>query len=141
LGVELEYSGVDIRFKTNQEKTEFCHRAMTAADVDALTFAVQHNYWYQMYLDDLPLWALLGETDPTTKTVTIYTHKRFEIGYNEDQIVDVSVVVEAKKSLVPNQEISFTYEVVWKPSSVPFDKRFDKYLDPTFFQHRVGLCE
>lgn len=84
------------------------------------------------------MWALLGETDPNTKTVTVYTHKRFEIGYNNDQIVDVSVVVEAKKPLVPNQELEFTYEVIWKPSTVEFEKRFEKYLDPTFFQHRVS---
>ncbi|KAI6215882.1 Transmembrane 9 superfamily member [Aphelenchoides besseyi] len=136
LGVELEYSGLDIRFKANQEKTEYCRRMMSAADVEALNFAVQHNYWYQMYMDDLPLWALLGETNTSTKA-SIYTHKRFEIGYNENQIVDVSVVVEQKKPLVAGQEISFTYEVIWKPSNVPFEKRFDKYLDPTFFQHRV----
>lgn len=112
-----------------------------------------------MYMDDLPLWgklifqwivsgflqvyhayfpALLGETDPSTKAVAVYTHKRFEIGYNDDKIVDVSVVVENKKLLVPNQDLEFTYEVVWKPSNVPFEKRFEKYLDPNFFQHRVG---
>lgn len=34
--------------------------------------------------------------------------------------------------------IPFTYEVIWKPSDVEFDRRFEKYLDPTFFQHRVG---
>jgi transmembrane 9 superfamily protein 3 len=83
--------------------------------------------------------ALLGETDPATKAVTVYTHKRFEIGYNDDKIVDVSVVVENKKPLIPNQELEFTYEVVWKPSSVSFEKRFEKYLDPNFFQHRVSL--
>ncbi|KAI6202398.1 Transmembrane 9 superfamily member [Aphelenchoides besseyi] len=137
LGVELEYSGLDIRFKANQEKTEYCRRMMNAADVEALNFAVQHNYWYQMYMDDLPLWALLGEIDTNTKASSIYTHKRFEIGYNDNQIVDVSVVVEQKKTLVAGQEISFTYEVIWKPSNVPFEKRFDKYLDPTFFQHRI----
>ena len=34
-------------------------------------------------------------------------------------------------------KIPLTYEVVWKKSTVKFEDRFDKYLDPSFFQHRV----
>jgi transmembrane 9 superfamily protein 3 len=34
-------------------------------------------------------------------------------------------------------EVTFTYEVIWKPSGIRFEDRFDKYLDPTFFQHRI----
>ena len=34
-------------------------------------------------------------------------------------------------------KIPLTYEVVWKKSPVKFEDRFDKYLDPSFFQHRV----
>lgn len=45
---------------------------------------------------------------------------------------------DVRVSLAPGASISFTYEVVWKSSDVEFDKRFEKYLDPTFFQHRVG---
>lgn len=33
------------------------------------------------------------------------------------------------------------FQVKWKKSDVKFEDRFDKYLDPSFFQHRVGkLC-
>lgn len=45
---------------------------------------------------------------------------------------------DVRVALAPGASISFTYEIVWKPSDVEFDKRFEKYLDPTFFQHRVG---
>lgn len=47
------------------------------------------------------------------------------------------MVVESKKVPVPNEDLVFTYEVIWRPSGVPFEKRFDKYLDPSFFQHRI----
>ena len=30
-------------------------------------------------------------------------------------------------------------QVKWHDSKVPFHKRFDKYLDPNFFQHRVCI--
>lgn len=42
-------------------------------------------------------------------------------------------------TLAPNAVIKFSYEVIWKHSDVEFDRRFDKYLDPTFFQHRVSF--
>lgn len=34
-------------------------------------------------------------------------------------------------------KLPFTYEVIWKESNVNYQGRFDKYLDPNFFQHRV----
>ena len=38
---------------------------------------------------------------------------------------------------MPQAKIPFTYEVVWTKSDVKFVDRFDKYLDPNFFQHRI----
>lgn len=38
-----------------------------------------------------------------------------------------------------NRKLNFTFEVEWKPSAVSFKDRFDKYLDPTFYQHRVSV--
>lgn len=32
----------------------------------------------------------------------------------------------------------FLSQVKWKKSDVKFEDRFDKYLDPSFFQHRVS---
>lgn len=33
----------------------------------------------------------------------------------------------------------FSLQVKWKKSDVKFEDRFDKYLDPSFFQHRVCI--
>jgi len=138
LGVELEHSGIDIRFKVSLPKQEICRRIMSDDDYDALSFAIQHDYSYQMYLDDLPVWGLVGKVDSSDPNqVLLFTHKKIEIGYNGEQIVDVNVTADNKVILKPNSEVIFTYEVIWKPSVVEFDKRFDKYLDPNFFQHRI----
>uniref|UniRef100_A0A914RGY4 Transmembrane 9 superfamily member n=1 Tax=Parascaris equorum TaxID=6256 RepID=A0A914RGY4_PAREQ len=84
--------------------------------------------------------GMVGEIDSSTTppTYKLFTHKKLEIGYNKNQIVDVNVTSDVRVPLLPNAEISFSYEVMWKPSDVEFDRRFDKYLDPSFFQHRVG---
>jgi hypothetical protein len=42
----------------------------------------------------------------------------------------------------PKEQLSKTFffsQVKWKKSDVKFEDRFDKYLDPSFFQHRVSF--
>jgi transmembrane 9 superfamily protein 3 len=78
------------------------------------------------------------EDDEGTASYSIWTHKKFDIGYNGKQIVDVNLTSENKVKLKLDAKIPFTYEVNWKRSSIKFEDRFDKYLDPNFFQHRVS---
>ena len=98
---------------------------------------MKNHYWYQMYLDDLPIWGIVGETDEKGQDYFIWTHKKFEIGYNEDRIIDVNLTSEGRTRLQLGDSIAFSYEVIWKPSTKNYEDRFDKYLDPNFFQHRI----
>lgn len=68
----------------------------------------------------------------------IWAHKKFDIGYNGKQIVDVNLTSDNRVKLVQGARIPFSYEVNWKKSNIKFEDRFDKYLDPNFFQHRVS---
>lgn len=81
----------------------------------------------------------MGEPEENNGIISyhIWTHKKFDIGYNGKQIVDVNLTSENKVKLVQGAHIPFSYEVNWKKSNVKFEDRFDKYLDPNFFQHRV----
>ena len=100
-------------------------------------YAVKNHYWYQMYIDDLPIWGIVGDIEDDGNTMHIWTHKKFEIGFNGNRIVDVNLTSEGKVKLEHDAKIPFSYEVVWKESHVKFIDRFDKYLDPNFFQHRI----
>ena len=42
----------------------------------------------------------------------IWTHKKFDIGYNGKHIVDVNLTSESKVKLQPNIQLKFTYEVL-----------------------------
>ncbi|GFQ96810.1 transmembrane 9 superfamily member 3 [Trichonephila clavata] len=137
LGVELEISGFEIHFRANSPKNPYCDVDLNEEKLQAFIYAVKNHYWYQMYLDDLPVWGIVGEYEETENSYYLWTHKKFDIGYNGDQIVDVNLTSEAKVKLEKGKKITFTYEVNWKPSNVKFEDRFDKYLDPSFFQHRI----
>jgi len=80
---------------------------------------------------------VVGESDDSSNQYYIYTHKKFEFGFNGNQIVDVNMTTENKVLLTASTKITFSYEILWKKSSVKFEDRFDKYLDPNFFQHRI----
>lgn len=136
-GVELEHSGLGFEFKADLGKTQYCDITLTEEKLKALVYAVKNHYWYQMYIDDLPIWGIVGEVDDSNDGYYIWTHKKFDVGYSSNQIVDVNLTSEAKVKLTPNAKIPFTYEVTWKRSEVKFENRFDKYLDPNFFQHRI----
>ncbi|XP_071455609.1 transmembrane 9 superfamily member 3 [Hetaerina americana] len=138
-GVELEFSGLDIEFKAAITNTPYCEILLTEEKQKAFIYAVKNHYWYQMYIDDLPVWGIVGEVEENGGVYShyIWTHKKFDIGFNGKQIVDVNLTSENKVKLTLDAKIPFTYEVNWKKSNVKFEDRFDKYLDPNFFQHRI----
>ena len=72
-----------------------------------------------MYLDDLPIWGIVGEMEE--KEFYIWTHKKFEIGYNGNQIIDVNLTSEGKTKLKLGEQLAFSYEVIWKKSSLKFE--------------------
>jgi transmembrane 9 superfamily protein 3 len=121
----------------NVGRTTYCEVELTEEKLQAFIFAVKNYYWYQMYIDDMPIWGIVGEVDETDNSYYLWTHKKFDLGYNGNRIVDVNLTSEGKVKLEANKKLQFTYEVNWKKSDISFDARFDKYLDPSFFQHRI----
>ena len=86
-----------------------------------------------MYLDDLPIWGIVGEMDE--KDFYIWTHKKFEIGYNGQQIIDVNLTSEGRTKLQLGDSVSFSYEVVWKKSTTNFEVRIWEWR----FSERFGI--
>lgn len=39
-------------------KTEYCTVELTEEKYQAFVYAVKSHYWYQMYIDDLPIWGI-----------------------------------------------------------------------------------
>eukprot|EP00494_Astrolonche_serrata_P024287 UN24545 len=99
-----------------------------------------------MYLDDLPIWGMVGEmipseSNPEVLEPYVYTHKSFEIGYNSDRIIEVNLTSEEPVLLNEGdseREIKMTYSVTWKKvDDKKFSERFHRYLDFGFFEHQI----
>ncbi|PHZ10362.1 transmembrane protein TM9SF3 [Rhizopus microsporus ATCC 52813] len=147
LGMDLVNSGIPTQFKINEADKAYCEQELEPKDVDVLRYAVDNQYWYTMFIDDLPVSGVVGkdeeeeqatETDPHAKKLYVYTHKSFMFEYNGNQIISISLKhgnpVELKHGLSP---LTFTYSVTWNPTDVLFENRFERLLEADFFEHKV----
>ena len=135
-GDELIRLALDIRFGRAGKSEIICTRKVTAKEAGILVSAVKQQYWYQLYIDELPVWAALGKIKK--EVPYIYTHQRFSLGYNGDKVVVANLTAEDKVEIpLEGGELKFTYSVDWAPSTVQFEGRFRRYLDESFFEHRI----
>jgi transmembrane 9 superfamily protein 3 len=65
-GHALRHSGHDVSFLRQKEET--CTTSpLTPTEADLFVNAVRHRWFYQMYLDDLPVWGMVGEMLPSNQ--------------------------------------------------------------------------
>ena len=46
------------------KKTEFCSVILDEIKLKSFMYAVNNHYWYQMYIDDLPIWGKKQDFQP-----------------------------------------------------------------------------
>ena len=54
-----------------------------------------------------------------------------------EQIIQVNLTAEELRQVTPGATLDFTYSIHWEETNIPFRKRFDRYLDNSFFEHQV----
>jgi len=139
LGYELIKSNIEIRFKTSTKKTT-CTKTLTKKEASQFTDAILQQYWYQLFLDDLPIWGMVGEyfeEEGSPPKVFIYTHKKFVLSWNGDRVIEVNLTSENPTPVAEGASLEFTYSVTWVSTNIAFEERFKKYLDKSFFEHQI----
>ncbi|KAH9627015.1 hypothetical protein KSS87_020666, partial [Heliosperma pusillum] len=140
-GNELIDSQIDIKFAKRAEKTTICELELDAAKAKQFKDAIQNSYWFEFFIDDLPLWGFVGElhfdkNNENSKHV-LYTNKNFIIKYNGNQIIHVNLTQDGAKPVEDGRVYDMTYTVKWIPTEITFARRFDVYLDYPFFEHQI----
>jgi len=52
---------LSVHFGKSIGKTQVCNMVVTGEKARMLSSVIHDNYWYQLYIDDLPIWAFVGE--------------------------------------------------------------------------------
>ncbi|KAK0589172.1 hypothetical protein LWI29_010647 [Acer saccharum] len=140
-GNELIDSSIDIKFGKNVDKVTICQLELDEAVVKHFKDAIENSYWFEFFMDDLPLWGFVGDLHPDKNSDNgkhvLYTHKNIIVKYNKDQIIHVNLTQESPKPLEVGRTIDMTYSVKWISTNVTFARRFDVYLDYPFFEHQI----
>ena len=162
-GDNLEDTGIRFPFRTDVASARICDLDLSSEVMPSLSYVVENHYWFQLMIDDLPAFGMLGEwisaeemaaelaavatpngapaaaagAKPATALGFIYTHRDFSLSYNGDRVIEVNLTSENPRPLVLGEVYPMTYSVKWTPSSLSFDQRFDRYLDPAFFEHQI----
>ncbi|KAL7002020.1 Transmembrane 9 superfamily member 1 [Sarracenia purpurea var. burkii] len=140
-GNELIDSQIDIKFQKNVDKSLICELELDEAKVKQFKDAIESSYWFEFFMDDLPLWGFVGELHPDknsdNKKHVLYTHKNIIVKYNKDQIIHVNLTQETPKPFEVGRTLDMTYSVKWISTNITFARRFDVYLDYPFFEHQI----
>ncbi|KAI9082458.1 hypothetical protein K1719_035601 [Acacia pycnantha] len=140
-GNELIDSQIEIKFQKNVDKNTICQLVLNDANVKQFKDAIENSYWFEFFMDDLPLWGFVGELHPDKNSDVgkhvLYTHKKIVVKYNNDQIIHVNITQESPKPLESGKTLDMTYSVKWISTNITFARRFDVYLDYPFFEHQI----
>lgn len=53
----LIFSKTVFAFPADNAKAPYCEIELNDEKLKAFNYAVKNHYWYQMYIDDLPIWG------------------------------------------------------------------------------------
>jgi len=135
-GHVLHHSGHTIQF-AGHGLVEGCKTTLTVEAVEKFNTAVREEWFYQMYIDDLPIWGMVGEI--VNGKPNVYATRKLVIAFNKDRIIHVDMVPvrSSLTELTPGTELTFTTTFEWKETEVKFEHRFHRYLDNKFFKHQI----
>ena len=140
-GYELTNSGFKVHFPTDVDRDTVCDMVLDEDSAARFESAVDQQYWYELIIDDLPMWGMVGETlrDDAHGRMEkhIFTHRSVSIAYSQNRIIEVNLTSENPVPIEKGQKLQFTYSVKWTKTDKTFESRFNRYLEYDFFEHKI----
>mmetsp|Transcript_41743 Transcript_41743/g.94262 ORF Transcript_41743/g.94262 Transcript_41743/m.94262 type:complete len:597 (-) Transcript_41743:525-2315(-) len=139
-------SPYQISFLDNVQWFLLCEKTLPPSEVKMFADAIEDDYYFEMFIEDLPMWGYIGEVEGEelllghleTAHRYLYPHLHFSIGYNVDQVVSVNVSTNPQRKLDITAEsvdidVSFSYSVEWVPKpELKWEDRMSRYHDSRF---------
>jgi ATP-dependent Zn protease len=100
----------------------------------------------QMFFDDLPLWGFVGkmqENENNESRHMLFTHVHFDVMYNGDRVVEISVRTDPNKAVDISEEkdtqVKFSFSAQWSPTTKTYEKRMEKYQKYSFLPQHLEI--
>lgn len=132
-----------LHFRVDQNAELLCKKKLTKKDVAQFRSVIVKDYYYQMFLNDLPIWGFIGKAEwerdqRVPKCFFLFRHIRFVIFYKNDHVVEVSLFTDNEMEDVTEDreiEVEFLYSVTWKKTERHFENRMEKYMSSSWLRH------
>lgn len=127
----------ELNFHEQKSRKTLCWKKLKVAEIAKFRDAVIKDFYFQMYYDDLPLWAFVGKVeeswtlDQKSPKYYLFKHVQFDALYNDNQIIEVQAFSDPNHVLDITEdvetEVEFTYSVNWTATSAKFENRMGKF--------------
>lgn len=153
VGDRRETSPYEISFEDSVEWRLLCKKLLTAADLKKLKDAIHNNYFFEMLVEDLPMWGYVGDTadedilvgEVEGSKVYLFTHLHFFLGHNNNQIVSAKVTTDLDRRVDITKEdvdhhVQFSYSVEWiEEPNLTWKHRMSRYAQSRFLPNSFEI--
>ena len=110
VGDRRESSPYEISFNDSVEWRLLCKKTLSTDDLESLKEAIHNNYFFEMFVEDLPMWGYIGDTENEDaimgevegSSTFLFPHLQFELGTNNNRIVAAKVTTDVSMLLILN---------------------------------------
>ena len=142
-GNRRESSPYEITFADDLKWRPLCHKELSVDDVLAFKDAIHNDWFFEMFVEDLPMWGYIGEVvkedfiigEVEGSSTFLFTHLNFKFGTNNGNIVSAQSSVDRSFKVELTDEpvdVHFSYSVQWETSSLQWKDRMSTYIDNQF---------
>lgn len=138
-GDRLSNALYEFKFRVDKIDETLCQKNLTIDQIATFKRAINRDFYFQFYLDDLPLWGFIGKLEEDGWTpggggpnYYLFTHVQFDVLYNGNRIIQVNAFGDPNRAADITKDVGvdvkFTYSVIWNATKVRFENRMDRYL-------------
>lgn len=138
-GDRLSNALYEFKFRVDKIDETLCQKKLTIDQIATFKRAINRDFYFQFYLDDLPLWGFIGKLEEDGWTpggggpnYYLFTHVQFDVLYNGNRIIQVNAFGDPNRAADITKDVGvdvkFTYSVIWNATKVRFENRMDRYL-------------
>ncbi|XP_027347091.1 transmembrane 9 superfamily member 5 [Abrus precatorius] len=137
-GDRLSNALYEFKFREDKNGATLGQKKLTIDQVAIFKQAINREFYFQFYLDDLPFWGFIGKLEEDGlipggggSNYYLFTHVLFDVLYNGNQVVQVNAIGDPNHAVdITNDvgvNVEFTYSVIWNATKLRFENRMDRY--------------
>lgn len=134
-GDRLSNALYEFKFREDKDGETLCQKKFTIDQIGSLKQAINSEFYFQFYLDDLPFWGFIGKLEEDNgeggSNYYLFTHVQFDVLYNGNRVVEVKAFGDPNRAVditkAVDIDVKFTYSVIWNATELRFENRMGRY--------------